>query len=369
MKKKLRTGYTTGTCAAAATKGAVLTLLGYHVEEASVHLPVGREALLSIERAEKRKVQASCLVRKDAGDDPDVTHGALIGSSVRWLRGVPRRNTVRLLGGTGVGVVTKPGLAVPVGQPAINPVPARMVVSSATEVLLSHSKERSVEITLFVPGGEDLAQRTFNPRLGIVGGISILGTTGIVTPYSHEAYKETIRSSLDIARATGCRHIILSTGSRSEQCATRQFSHLPESAFIQMGDHVAFALREASKRAFAQITVSVFFGKLVKIAHGSMNTHVQEGILKLDLLVQEAKKLRLPEAAITRMRGAHTAREAFGIIRSCGHHALIAHLCRNAIERMGGWVGGRLLLSLILFSFAGEPVWYGHDSTETKYTG
>jgi cobalt-precorrin-5B (C1)-methyltransferase len=237
-----------------------------------------------------------------------------------------------------------------------------MVLASAREVLAQHHEDRIVEVTIFVPKGEELARRTFNPRLGIRGGISILGTTGIVKPYSHEAYKDTIRCSLDIARATGCKHVVLSTGSRSEQYAQRMFTDLPESAFIQIGDHVAYTLGDASARQLERVTTALFFGKLVKIAQGRMNTHVGEGLVQLNLLSQDAQRQAVPEKVLIEMKKAHTAREVLAILVRHRQHGFINHLCRTALRHSRAWTEKRLRLSLVLFSFTGDILWYDGES-------
>src|SRR5579875_1203987 len=229
-KENLRSGYTTGACATAATKGALLALISQQIfHEVAIRLPQGQVVKFPLHTCSFTADQGRSSVLKDAGDDPDVTDKAEICVCVAWspTPGVSFRR------GPGVGLVTKRGLPIPPGEPAINPVPRRMIVETVQEVFDEmHRPPAGLIVEISVPGGEEIAKKTFNPRLGIMGGISILGTTGIVTPYSNAAWLASVLQNIDVAAAQGCRHFVLTVGARSEQTARRLFP-LPDDAFIQ----------------------------------------------------------------------------------------------------------------------------------------
>ncbi len=284
MKKKLRYGYTTGACAAAATKAALLHLLAdKRPPKVELTLPIGAKISIPVAEVSKNGKVAQATIIKDAGDDPDVTNGAAIIAKVRLL---PERK-ILIRGGKGVGVVTKPGLPVSVGEPAINPIPRKMITQAAREVLGNGS---GAEITIIVPDGEKLAQKTLNPRLGIVGGISILGTTGIVKPVSAEAWLATIETSLNVAHALGLEHIVLSFGRASELSHMKHFG-FREEAYIPMGDYVEFSLKATVRYGFKKVDLCGQWAKLLKCAlvaenppavpedHG-FTTHVRHGVVR-----------------------------------------------------------------------------------------
>jgi cobalt-precorrin-5B (C1)-methyltransferase len=239
----LRTGWTTGTCASAAAKAAAIQLvIGQAPGEVEVGLPGGRRVRFPVELDD----EGHCIVVKDAGDDPDCTHGARMTASVAEAPGTGA-NT-ELLAGPGVGTITLPGLGLPVGGPAINPVPRRMILGAVAEVT-----GRPLAVTLSVPGGEAMAAKTSNGRLGIVGGISILGTTGIVRPFSTAAYRASVVQQIDVAAAQGHTDLILATGSRTEQAAARLFPDLPEVCVVEVGDFTGIALRRAAADGFRRV--------------------------------------------------------------------------------------------------------------------
>src|SRR5437764_7421137 len=240
-----REGFTTGTAAAAAARAACLVLLdrGWP-ETVAVRLPVGRVLEIPVNTLEWTGQEASAGVVKDAGDDPDVTHGAEIFATVRRVS----EPGIHLRGGVGVGVVTQRGLELPVGSPAINPVPQRMIRQAVAEVLGSEQPDPGVEVTISVPNGEELARRTFNGRIGIVGGISILGTTGIVRALSTAAWRASVLQAIDVAAANSVRHIVLSTGGRTERFARQLYPQLSELAFVEMGIFTGASLQRAAER-------------------------------------------------------------------------------------------------------------------------
>lgn len=339
VSKKLRHGYTTGACAAAASAGAVRMLLQQCcVDETTIPLPAGFEVTFRLNGQSFSTGYASCYVVKDAGDDPDVTNGAEIHCEVSWDRDAAP-GTVNLLAGTGVGQVTKPGLAVAPGQPAINPVPRAMITAAVQHELKQAGVDTALRVTISVPDGEERADRTLNARLGILGGLSILGTTGVVTPISHQAWRDTIESALDVAIASQCRIIVLSGGRTSEKAAEQTLS-LSEEAFVLMGDHVGFALEACARRQVPQIIVSAQFAKLVKIAAGHANTHAHAAALDLSSLAVWAQTDRLDESVSKRIELAHTAREVF--------------LSAERPLQLAGLVAGRALQQLQPFSPASE---------------
>lgn len=353
--KKLRSGYTTGACAAAAAKGATLLLLGQKtVRDVTIELPGGGSATFQLHGQAFNSEVASCFVIKDAGDDPDITNGAELHAAVS-LSPHEGEEIIQIAGGTGIGKVTKPGLAVAPGEWAINPVPRMMIKQAVREAFLHVPGPRSlvpVQVTISIPDGEERAKKTLNARLGIIGGLSILGTTGIVKPISAKAWTDTIDAALDVARACACPTVVLSTGRTSEMAAQRAYwnrgtgtgdrgtgtrdnriilpvpnppSHIPEflpvpdptshvpalseEAFIMMGDHVAYALQACQKRGFHHPIVACQFAKLLKIACGHPNTHAAASELDLATLRTWAEQAHLAPELVQMISGANTARE------------------------------------------------------------
>ena len=283
-RKELRQGFATGTAAAAAAQGALYELLVRPCpDRVEVPLPGGGSLSIPLHRHERHGTRGEAVVIKDAGDDPDVTNRAEIGARVWRLESPGAGEDMTLLGGEGVGRVTKPGLPVAVGEPAINPVPRRMIRRGLRQVWdkFCPGEPLRLRVEIFVPRGEELARHTLNPRLGIVGGISILGTTGLVKPFSHQAYRATIASSLRVAQAAGLTHIGFSTGGKSEEHLKALMPELPEEALVQMGDYVRFALKVAGHMGFSEITAAAFFGKALKIAQGFGHTHASRGLADL----------------------------------------------------------------------------------------
>lgn len=312
MKKELRSGYTTGACAAAAARGAAEMLAGQKtVDLVTLALPGGTLASFSLQGQEFTDESAACYVVKDAGDDPDITNGVEVHASIKSS---PRRNGhdeyISIAGGVGIGKVTKPGLAVPPGEWAINPVP-RMMINLAVESVLKRSMIRHLKyvITVSIPDGEERARKTLNGRLGIIGGLSILGTTGIVSPVSAKAWTDTIDAALDVARACNCKTVVLSTGRSSEMAAQRYLPGLCEESYVMMGDHLAHALRSCAARGFMHPVVACQFAKLLKIACGHENTHAATSDLDLGALLIWAETAHAPPELLAAVIRANTARE------------------------------------------------------------
>ena len=306
--RPLRYGWTTGACATAAAKAAYTALLtGAFPDPVEVTLPRGQHPAFALATAELRKDQATAGVVKDAGDDPDVTHGALILVTVRLG---PPGSGVAFRAGTGVGTVTLPGLPVPPGEPAINPMPRKMLREVIGEVAGEHGGSGDVEIEISIPDGEALAAKTLNARLGVVGGLSILGTTGIVVPYSCSAWIHSIHRGIDVARAAGLTHIAGSTGTASEE-AVKALHDLPETALIDMGDFVGGMLKYVRAHPVPRVTVAGGVGKMTKLAQGLLDLHSRRGSVDLGVLAGLAEKAGGSAALGERIVASNTAAEAF----------------------------------------------------------
>lgn len=325
-KKGLRFGHTTGACAAAAAKAAALLLLGGKREKSRVveiPFPDGSRVRFKIHNSKLEthdsQLVARAIVIKDAGGDPDITHGAeIVAKAVKVQktgRGEAKRpwgspSTVIIKGGMGVGTVTKPGLPVPVGEPAINPVPRKMIEEAVSEAMQENGS--AIEITISVPNGEELAKKTLNARLGIVGGISILGTTGIVKPVSSEAWKATIASSMDVAKAMGYKEIVLSAGRTSEKAHMKKYN-LPEESYVLMGDYLEYSLLEAKRHGFTRACLCAQWAKMLKIAMATPQTHVRFGAIDTGRAVGFLNSLGID---VPREREFNTAREIFDHINA-----------------------------------------------------
>lgn len=362
LKKKLRTGFTTGTAAAAAAKGALIVLLEDRVpENVPVTLPGGGVLQIPIcgcTRIDSRIAQ--CVVIKDAGDDPDATHGARINATVRYDERHPER-LVRIIGGKGVGKVTKPGLEIPVGEPAITPGPRWMIARASEEVLSLHHASGAVTVEVSVPSGEVLAKKTLNARLGIVGGISILGTTGIVRPLSHEAYAAAIKAALSVASAVRVPTVVLTTGRRSERFSQSLRPDLPEEAFVQMGDFFQSAMQNAAGLKIPGIVVAAFFGKAVKMAQGIGRTHAGEVAMSLRRLAGWTFEITRDAALADAVGSANTARHALGRILP-GYPEVVARVGENMVRAARNFSENRLSVQGIIFDFDGTVLFQSKEN-------
>jgi len=354
-KRVLRTGYTTGTCATAATKAALLTkITGDLVNNVGVRLPKGKAADLQIAwtRIEKDN-SVTCAVVKDAGDDPDVTHGAEICSNVRFISS---QGEISIDGGTGVGRVTKPGLGLAIGKAAINPVPLSMIEQTVKEVAQEHLKEHGFRIIISVPKGEEIAKRTDNPRLGILGGISILGTTGIVFPYSTASFAASIRQSLDVSLAMGTSTVVLTTGGRSEDFAKVIFGEtLPEHAFIQIGDFIGYTISQCVHKKIRKAIITGFIGKLTKMAMGKKQTHVSGSHVNMEFMAKIASEcvcISLP--VLEQIKKANTARHVSEIVNTNRVYGFYDLICMKVFEHLTEYSKGKIELRVIMFDFDGK---------------
>ncbi len=311
----LRSGWTTGACATAAAKAAWTGLCAGAVpDEITITLPGGQHPVFAVIRARLGQGWAEATVEKDAGDDPDVTHGALI--TTRIERAGPGHG-LSFHAGEGVGTVTKPGLPIPVGDPAINPVPRRMIDEAIAEVSVEHGCPADLRVTISVADGAALALKTWNPRLGIEGGISILGTTGIVRPFSCSAWIASIHRGIDVAVATEARHVVGATGSTSEGYVKTLYD-LPETAYLDMGDFAGGLLKYLRRHPVPRITIAGGPGKMTKLSQGALDLHSKRSQVDLGAL---AERVGMPGIA-----GANTALEAFGM----GGEEIALAVCTDA---------------------------------------
>jgi cobalt-precorrin-5B (C1)-methyltransferase len=352
--KGKRTGFTTGACTAAAAKAAARCLVGETMlADIETTLPNQANAIFALARCEPNGRRALCSVIKDAGDDPDCTHGAELIAEVE-LKHTPG---VTILGGTGVATVTKSGLGLELGSPAVNPVPRRNI-TEMVEAELAASEYHGAIVTITVPRGEEMAKETINARLGLIGGISILGTTGIVRPYSTAAFKASVIQAIDVAAARGLRRVVLTTGGKSESYAMQLMNDLPEEAFIQMGDFVGIAVKHCARRKLEVAAIVGMIGKLSKMADGKMQTHAAGSEVNMTLLARLAAEAGAPGAICERILLANTARHVLEICKEGGVTGLTAMICRKVAEYAERHAGGSLQVNAFLIDFNGTPL--GH---------
>ncbi|MGE7093944.1 cobalt-precorrin-5B (C(1))-methyltransferase [Lysinibacillus sp. NPDC048646] len=349
--KDMRHGYTTGACATAVTKAALLALITNEEQETTtIHLPIGRDATFTIEKCTFDSNAVSCETIKDAGDDPDATHKALIIGTVSWAD----TPGIHLDGGIGVGRVTKPGLPVAVGEAAINPVPRKMIHSTVQSVLDDFQIERGVKVVISVPEGEEIAKKTLNGRLGIIGGISILGTRGTVVPFSSSAYMASIVQAISVAKAAGCDHLVVTTGGRSEKFAMAQYPELSEEAFIEMGDFVGFTLKHCKRLGIKQVSLVGMMGKFSKVAQGVMMVHSKSAAIDFNFLAQLAVDIGADEDTVSEVREANTASQVGEIMADKGYQAFFDHLCEACCYSSLHHTRGGLTLSTSIYSMQGQ---------------
>jgi cobalt-precorrin-5B (C1)-methyltransferase len=404
-KGRLRCGFSTGTSVTGAARAALRFLLtGEASSVVAVRLPTGIFFPVPIKEIQLVHEGVRASVIKDAGDDPDVTHNAEFQVIIKWRSGSARKplrcscliadnasdrsqsSGICLVAGDGVGVVTKGGLPVRIGEPAVNPVPRMMLVENLSEELLRQGMAESIpawskhpesepgkahaflpfppskdsltghflEVEIRVPRGLELARHTLNPRLGIMGGISILGTTGIVKPFSHEAYKETIQAELSVAAASGCKGIVYSTGGKSERFARHLLTDWPEEAFVQIADFFSFALEEAHQRGFERLVLSVFFGKAVKMAQGHPYTHAHRVPLDLGRVAEQAREAGFALSFCRSLADANTAREALDLLLANRAGELIRAVGQDVLAQASRISGDSMALRLFLFGYEGN---------------
>lgn len=308
--KKLRYGYTTGSCAAAASKAATYMLFtGEKIDTVEIDTPKGWHLILDVLDVTSGEGWVKCGIRKDGGDDPDATHGLIIYSKVELKEG----EGIDVYGGEGVGVVTKPGLPVNPGKPAINPVPMSMILNEVKKVL---PEGKGVKITISVPGGEKVALKTFNPRLGIVGGISILGTSGIVEPMSEEALKSSLELELSILSAEGHKKVVFAPGNYGKDYAMKE--GLEERLIISYGNFLGFMLEKAVEYGFTHVVLAGHIGKLVKVAAGIFNTHSHVADARAEIMAAYVAHFGADKKTVDKVLDSNTTEEALDIIEKAG---------------------------------------------------
>ncbi|WP_230533669.1 cobalt-precorrin-5B (C(1))-methyltransferase [Microvirga roseola] len=349
----LRRGWTTGACATAAAKAAYLGWrTGDFPDPVEIALPGGARPAFSLALAEGGDGGARTGIVKDAGDDPDVTHGALVIAAVR--AGAPGSG-ITFRAGEGVGTVTRAGLPLPPGEPAINPVPRRMIHDNLEEAAQSVGGPTDVEVEISIPGGEAIASRTLNPRLGILGGLSILGTTGVVVPYSCAAWIHSIYRGIDVARAGGLDHVAGATGSTSEQ-AVQALYRLPEQALIDMGDFAGGMLKYLRRNPVPKVTVAGGFAKMTKLGQGLLDLHSRSGAVDLDWLSMRLAEAGAEPSFAEAARDANTALEVLETARRLGiplGDVVAQHAWKTAAKALSG---SAIALEIIVFDRNGALV-------------
>ena len=346
----LRTGLTTGTCATVAAVAALARLLSASadVEEAAVTLPDGERLLVPIASLENIGEEAIATVRKDAGDDPDVTDGAAIVATVSWLP-AGAANRIEIAGGVGVGRVTLPGLGIAVGEAAINATPRRMILENLERELRKAYGDRwpGVRVVISVPEGAELAKRTFNPRLGIVGGISILGTSGIVKPFSSEAFVNSIRKEMGVAIASGTPAVVINSGAKSERFLRAYFFELPAQAFVQYGNFIGETIQVAAEAGATDLRLGIMLGKAVKLAEGHLDTHSHKVVFNRDYLTRLATEAGCSPAAISLIGRMTLARELWEGLTADDSDRFFPRLLDDCLSACAPLFPGKLTILLI----------------------
>ncbi len=372
--KGMRTGYTTGACAASATKAAVTALLtGNPVSQVTIHLPIGQDADFTLNRCQWTDKtlggeRVLCSVIKDGGDDPDATHGAEICATVWFESSATSEEGVTIKGGVGVGTVTFPGTGIPVGEPAVTRVPRRMIIEAALEAARSHGLESGKEIVveLSVPTGEEVALKTTNARLGVIGGISILGSTGVVQPYSTAAWRASVNLAIDVAGTNHIEHMVLATGLQSE-AFTKNHLDLPDIAYVGVGIFSGAALKRCVSRGIKRATHVGMIGKFSKMAEGYFVTHVAGNKVDTTFLAGLAgqcgasKDLQKEMAATT--SGRHFGEIALANNQLDLFTVMSQMVCDESHKLLGG-DADKLIVDAMCFDFDGTLLGYASTSPD-----
>lgn len=350
-KVKLKTGYTTGSSATAASKAALLSIINQKkIENVDILLPKRSYIHIPINSCEFEFDKANCSVIKNGGDDPDVTHGAEIIVELSFTEKI---NEIEIDGGEGVGIVTKPGLGLEINKPAINPVPKKMITENLREIGKEVLLEKGIKVVISVPKGKELGPKTDNPRLGITNGISILGTSGIVIPFSTAAYAASIRQNVDVAIAMGHDTVVLTTGGRSEDFA-KKIVDLPEHCFVQIGDFSGYAIQQCGRKDINRAYVVGFIGKLAKMAAGVKQTHVKGSKVDMNFLAELAQKCNANENIIQDIKKANTARHVSEIIQKNKIKGFFDLICGETYKHMRKHSEKKVTIDVILFDFEGN---------------
>jgi cobalt-precorrin-5B (C1)-methyltransferase len=355
-RKGLRTGFTTGACAAAAARAATRLLMsGGNMSHIETVLPNRQRVTFALHRVEIHDDCALASIIKDAGDDPDCTHGAEIVAKVSWRD----EGGVEIIGGSGVARVTKPGLGLELGGPAINPVPRRNI-EDMVRCEVGAIDQRGVRVEISVPHGEEMAKKTTNARLGLIGGISILGTTGIVKPYSTAAYKSSVVQAIELAFELGLRTLVLTTGGKSEHYAMELFPSCKPESFIQVGDFVGVGVRHAARKGMHEVRLVAMVGKLSKIGDGVLQTHQAGSQVDVEGLADLAGRHGAAPQLVARIRQANTARHVLELCTEA-HFVHLSHvICERAAQTLMNAAQGRLVVGVTLIDFDGATL--GHHT-------
>jgi cobalt-precorrin-5B (C1)-methyltransferase len=363
-RKNLRTGFTTGACAAAGAKAAWLLYNGKGIhDKINIIFPDRKRRCLKIDSSETRNGKASVSLIKDAGDDPDVTDKARITVKINSISAGEISNrdyavdilsaSFAIRGGKGVGYAARKGLPVPQGKWAINPVPLKMISENIAECEIRRHGLFLLDIS--VKDGEAIAKKTLNPALGIKGGISILGTSGIVVPYSNKAYIDTVKVLLRGAAEYGIKHIILCTGGSTAKALKESCPKIPEIAIVRIGDFINPAIKFASSLGFDKITVACMPGKLLKYAEGHKNTHAHNVAQQFSGLAKFAKKIGVDGKTVNRIKNAAAVREIFDFVKPDIRAKLLDNMAENALNNFRGWTGSQNI-DIVVFDSDGKPV-------------
>ncbi|CAM3595032.1 cobalt-precorrin-5B (C(1))-methyltransferase [Parendozoicomonas haliclonae] len=367
-KKALRPGFTTGACAAAAARAAAKTLLsGEELKEITITLPIGQEATFAVVRTEWQDDSVICTVIKDAGDDPDCTHGAEICAQVRVL---PEAG-IQLEGGEGVARVTKPGLGLEVGGPAINPVPRKNIIEMVQlelDALARGNNSIGADVIISVPAGRELAKQTISERLGLIDGISILGTRGTVKPFSTSAYASSVRQTIEVATVNGTHDFVLTTGGRTEKFGIDYYPSLTKESFVQAGDFVGVGLRSAARYHARRVMIVGMIGKIAKLADGAMMTHVSGPAVNFVMLADLAAQFGADETLCAEIRTANTARHVFEMVEEAGLPGFYDALCEKVVDAAAAYGRHAFPVECLLIDFQGQLLGSARQPTFTALT-
>jgi len=343
--KKYRKGYTTGSCAAAAAKAAAYMLVsGQALHTVEIDTPAGKRLKLAVNDIKIAENYAKCSIIKDGGDDPDVTTGLKIFAEASPCK-LPG---VSLTTGEGIGRVTLPGLKVPVGQPAINPVPMKMILKEAGEVL---PEGMGIEIKLSVPGGSEIAEKTYNPKLGIVGGISILGTSGIVVPMSEEAWKESLALDLSVLAAKGCKKAVFIFGNYGEAFVTGKLQ-LNYNYIVKISNFAGYMLDKAVEYGFEKLIIAGHPGKLIKIAAGIFHTHSRVADARMEIMAAYSALEGAPQQVVNSIFRCRTTEAAMDIINKSGLQGIYKRIVENAAKRCAEYTYKKIKVGAVMFDAA-----------------
>lgn len=345
-KQRLRCGYTTGSCAAAAAKAAAeMLIIKRTVEFSDIDTPKGIRLHLEVFNASIRETSAACAIKKDSGDDPDVTNGMLVFAKVKMIP-----HGVEIIGGVGVGKVTKAGLDQPVGEYAINSVPRKMITEAVMEIAEKYNYRGGFRVEIFVPDGEKIAKKTYNPRIGIEGGISIIGTSGIVEPMSNSALIETIRVEAKMRKAEGYKNLLLTLGNYSENFVQKKMPFALEKS-VKCSNFIGEAIDIALEMGFESVLIIGHIGKLVKLGAGIMNTHSAQADGRMDVLVTCGVLAGADNDVLKEIPDCVTVDAALDIINGCGFmEKTLEILAKRADYYLDAKVKGAIKIGAVMFS-------------------